>query len=292
MGAMNVCSQGVPPSLAPGKETTPAQSFQPTDNRRPRKLGLGKPLSFGWSLGPLLVLAYWSVGSAIGLIDPRLLPPPWVAVATGIDLIAQGRLQANFAVSAQRVGEGLFFGVATGVAAALFAGLTRIGGYLLDGLVQIKRAIPIFALIPLLMVWFGIGEFMKIAVIAMSVFFPIYIQTHSALRSIDVRYVELAETLHVGYADFIWHIVLPGAMPGFLVGLRFAVTAAWMALVVVEQTNATSGIGYMMDLARTYAQSDVILVCLFIYGALGLSSDAVVRRVQKSVLSWRRSLEN
>jgi sulfonate transport system permease protein len=232
------------------------------------------------------------VGSATGHIDPRILPAPWVAVTTAADLIEQGRLQSNLLVSVQRAGLGLFFGLAAGVSIALIAGLTRAGDYLFDGLVQIKRAIPTFALIPFFIVWLGIGEVMKITIIAIGVFYPIYINTHNGLRAIDVKYVELAETLRVSYFDFIRHVVLPGALPGFLIGLRFAVTAAWLSLVVVEQMNSTAGIGHMMELARSYAQTNVILVGIVSYGVLGVSSDAAVRLLQKLLLSWRKSLAN
>ena len=257
---------------------------------RPRRLGLGKPLAYGWTFGPALLIAFWSIGSLTGFIDGRMLPAPWVAVTTGLDLIREGRLQENLAVSATRALAGLAIGVIVGVVLALASGLSLVGGYLIDGLVQIKRAVPILAVIPLIILWVGIGETMKVTVIALTVFFPIYIHTHSALRSIDLKYVELAETLKLSRWAFIRHVVFPGALPGLMIGLRFGVTAAWLALVVVEQLNATSGIGYMIDLARSYAQTDVMLVGLVVYAFLGLTSDAAVRFLEKKTLSWRRTL--
>jgi sulfonate transport system permease protein len=131
---------------------------------------------------------------------------------------------------------------------------------------------------------------MKVTVIAISVFIPIYIQTHAALRGIDLKHLELAETLGLSRWAFIRRVVLPGALPGFLTGLRFGVMSAWLALVVVEQLNATSGIGYMINLARTYAQTDVIVVGLVVYALLGLVSDAAVRLAETRVLTWRRTL--
>lgn len=257
---------------------------------RPRRLGLGKPLAYGWVLGPALLIGFWSIGSLTGFIDGRMLPAPWVALTTGVDLIREGRLQENLAVSATRALVGLVIGVAAGVILAMASGLSLMGGYLIDGLVQIKRAVPILAVIPLIILWVGIGETMKVTVIALTVFFPIYIHTHSALRSIDLKYVELAETLKLSRWTFIRQVVFPGALPGLMIGLRFGVTAAWLALVVVEQLNATSGIGYMVDLARSYAQTDVMLVGLVVYAVLGLSSDAAVRFLEKKTLSWRRTL--
>ncbi|MFI6690709.1 ABC transporter permease [Streptomyces sp. NPDC050433] len=262
----------------------------PSTTRAPRRLGLGRPVPYGWALGPLLLLAVWAAGSATGLIDSRNLSAPWTVVTTAGDLIENGRLQSNLATSAQRAALGLLFGVLAGLVLALVSGLSRIAEGVIDGPVQIKRAIPSLALIPLLILWFGIGESMKVITIALGVFVPVYIHTHNGLRTIDNRYVELAETVRLSRTAFLRHVVLPGALPGFLLGMRFAVTGAWLALVVVEQVNATSGIGYMMELARTYGQTDVIIVGLVVYGLLGLLSDALVRLVERRTLSWRRTL--
>jgi sulfonate transport system permease protein len=257
---------------------------------RRRRLGPGKPIKFGAAIGPVLLLVIWSIGSATGWLDPRILSAPWTVVTTTGDLIADGRLQSNLLTSTQRAFVGLGFGVLLGVVLALLSGLSRLGEAILDGPIQIKRAIPSLALLPLLILWLGIGESMKITTITLGVFVPIYIHTHNGLRSIDSRYVELAQTVGLSRWDFIRRVVLPGALPGFLLGLRFAVTGAWLSLVVVEQINSTNGIGYMMELARTYGQTDIIIVGLVLYGALGLLSDGAVRLIQRRALSWRRTL--
>lgn len=272
-----------PPSAPPRGNDPPISA--PSVHR----LQLGSPARWGWLLGPFLLLLYWSVLSATGWLDSRVLPPPWTAVTAAEELIRDGRLQDNLAVSAWRAAQGLFFGTLAGVSLALLSGLSLLGGYVIDGLVQLKRGIPVLALIPFMVLWFGIGEAMKVTVIAVTVFAPVYIQTHAALRAIDLKQVELAETLGLGRAAFIRHVVLPGALPGLLTGLRFGVTSAWLALVVVEQLNATSGIGYMITLARNYAQTDIMLVGLVVYALLGLASDAVVRAIQARALSWRRT---
>ncbi len=264
---------------------------KPAGSRRSR-LGPGREIRYGGAIGPVLLLVIWTIGSWTGLIDHRTLSPPWVVVQTAVELIQSGRLWSNFETSLFRALQGLFWGVIFGVVLGVVAGLSRIGEYIIDGPVQIKRAIPSLALIPLLMLWLGIGEPMKITAIAMIVVVPIYIQTHDCLRSIDSRYLELSETLGVTRGQFIRHVVLPGALPGFLLGLRFAVTYSWLALVVVEQVNSTSGIGYMIELARTYGQTEVIVVGLALYALLGLTSDSLVRLLQKKVLKWRKTLND
>ncbi|MGC4868163.1 ABC transporter permease [Micromonospora sp. DT53] len=258
--------------------------------RPKRRLRPGRPIPFGAALGPILLLAVWAVGSAAGWIDPRTLSAPWTVVTTAGDLIADGRLQENLAISARRAGLGLTIGTVIGTVLAVIAGLSRWGEAILDGPIQIKRAIPALALLPLLVLWFGIGEQMKVITITLGVFVPVYIHTHNGLRTIDSRYVELGESLRLRRWAFIRRIVLPGALPGFLLGMRFAVVGAWLSLVVVEQINSTSGIGYMMELAREYGQTDVIIVGLVLYGLLGLLSDGVVRLAQRRALSWRRTL--
>jgi sulfonate transport system permease protein len=259
---------------------------------RRRRLGPGKPIKFGAVLGPVVLLVIWSIGSATGWLEPRVLSAPWTVVTTSGDLIADGRLQSNLWTSTQRAFIGLGFGIVLGVVLALISGLSRLGEAILDGPIQIKRAIPSLALLPLLILWLGIGESMKIVTILLGVFVPIYIHTHNGLRTIDARYFELAQTVGLSQWDFIRRVVLPGALPGFLLGLRFAVTGAWLSLVVVEQINSTSGIGYMMELARTYGQTDIIIVGLVLYGVLGLLSDGAVRLIQRKALSWRRTLDS
>uniref|UniRef100_UPI0035CB13CD ABC transporter permease n=1 Tax=uncultured Sphingomonas sp. TaxID=158754 RepID=UPI0035CB13CD len=272
--------------IATLKTRATAGDAVPRDRRGTRRLGLKRPLAWGLLLGPVLLLLYWSVFSITDFLDTRILPAPWTALTAAVDLIRDGRLQENLAVSAWRAARGLAFGAIAGAALALISGLSLLGGYVIDGLVQLKRGIPVLALIPFMILWSGVGEAMKVTVIAVTVFAPIYIHTHSALRAIDLKQVELAETLGFGRAAFIRHVVLPGALPGMLLGLRFGVTATWLALVVVEQLNATSGIGYMITLARNYAQTDVMVV----YAVLGLGSDAIVRVIQNRALTWRRTL--
>ncbi|MBB4015734.1 MULTISPECIES: ABC transporter permease [Chelatococcus] len=249
----------------------------------PRRLGPG-----GHLFGPVLVLAIWELASLTGLLSPRLLAAPSTAVVTGYDLMIDGVLQQHFLASAERAYLGLAIGVALGLILALIAGLTRLGEATIDGLVQIKRAIPTLALIPLAILWLGIGETMKIALIVTSVLVPVYINTHAALRGIDLRYVELARTVGLSRAQFIRRVALPGALPGFFTGLRLAVTMCWTALVVLEQINTTEGIGYLMNRARDYGQTDVIVVGLVVYAVLGLVSDSAVRWWERRALAYRK----
>ncbi|MGX6600752.1 ABC transporter permease [Micromonosporaceae bacterium Da 78-11] len=274
-------------------ETLPRTGTEPVIVRpaRPRRrLGRGRPIPYGRAIGPLLLLAAWSAASGAGLLDPRKLSAPWTVLATAADLWQSGALPAHVTASLQRAAIGCLLGILAGTTLAVVSGVSRIGGALIDGPVQIQRAIPIIGLAPLLILWLGINEGFKIAVIALGVTITMYIQTYAGLTGIDTRYVELAEVQNYTRAEFLRHVVFPGALPGFFVGLRLAVTVSWLILITVEQINALSGIGYMMSQAQLYAQTDVIVVGLAVYGVFGFTSDALLRLIERRVLSWRHTL--
>ncbi|MEU7011210.1 ABC transporter permease [Streptomyces sp. NPDC046332] len=273
-----------------GRPPGPGDRTHREGDRRRRRLGPGRSVPFGRLLGPALLILAWWAASAAGVLDPRILSGPGSVVSTAVDLVADGRLQGNVLISLQRAGLGLLFGVVAGVTLAVVAGLSRTGEYLVDGPLQIKRAIPSLAMLPLLILWLGIGEDMKVTVIALGVAVNMYINTYASLTGIDSRHVELAEVLRLSRWRFVRKVVVPGSLPGFFVGLRLGVTSSWLGLIVVEQINATSGIGYMMFQAQQYAQSDVIIVGLVAYGVFGFASDALVRAVERRALSWRRTL--
>ncbi|WP_191300436.1 ABC transporter permease [Lentzea cavernae] len=261
-----------------------------TSPTRRRRLGLGRPIPYGRLLGPALIIAVWSVASATGALDPRILSAPWTIVHTGIELTESGKLPESILTSLQRAALGFFFGATAGTLLAIASGLSRVGEALIDGTVQVKRAIPSLGLIPLLILWLGIGEEFKIVVIAVTIATIMYLQTYSALTSIDSRYVELAEAVGLKRSQYVRKVVFPGALPGFFLGLRLAVTASWLSLVVLEQINATSGIGYLMFQAQNYGQTDVIVVGLVVYGLFGFFSDALLRIIERRALAWRRTL--
>ncbi|MBL1080688.1 ABC transporter permease [Streptomyces actinomycinicus] len=260
--------------------------------RRRRRLSPGRRLPAARLAGPLLVVALWAAASAAGRLDPGAVPAPWTVLKTAAHLWTEGTLPGDVLTSLQRAAYGFAIGLTAGITLALASGLSRAGEALIDGTVQLNRAIPTLGLIPLFILWLGIGETFKIAIIAIVVYIPIYLNTHAALSGIDSRYVELAEVQGLSRFAFVRQVVIPGALPGFFVGLRLGVTGSWLGLVVLEQINATSGLGYLMFQAQNYGQSDVILVGLLIYGVFGLVSDSVVRLIERRVLSWRRTLSS
>lgn len=251
----------------------------------PRKV----PTSIRRLLGPLVLLMAWWLAAVSGLLDERTFPGPGEVLAAAGDLLRTGELQEAVAASSVRVLAGLSLGVVAGGVLALLSGLVPLMEDLIDAPVQIVRTLPVVALVPLAIVWFGIGETSKVLLIAWATAFPIYLNTFAAVRAVDRSYAELGRSLKLARSVVLRRVVLPGAMPGFLVGLRYSMTLAWIVLVVTEQVNAPSGLGHLLTQARSLFAVDVMAVCLLTYGVLGWGSDAVVRALEKSALSWRRS---
>jgi sulfonate transport system permease protein len=241
---------------------------------------------------PLGILAVWQAGSALGWIPAQPMPPPSTIAVAAWQLAVTGQLANNILVSLGRVAIGLSIGVAIGSVLALVAGLSRLGEDAVDATVQMLRTLPHLALIPLMIMWFGIGETPKITLIALGSMFPIYLNLFAGIRGADRKLREAASTLGLGPFETILNVVLPAALPGFLTGLRQAFGIAWITLVVAEQINASAGIGYLVMNARDFLRTDIIFVGLTIYALLGLVTDQSVRLLERILLAWRPSFIN
>lgn len=246
-------------------------------------------LRFRRVLGPLAIVLAWQLACSLGLVSTRVLAAPSTVADTAWDLLKTGELQEHLWVSLGRVARGLGIGVSLGLSLALLAGLFRLGEDLLDPPLQMLRTLPILALVPLFILWFGIGETPKILLVALGTLFPIYLNTYAGIRGIDQKMVEAASTLQLSRTALIVHVILPGALPSALVGLRYSMGIAWLVLVISEQINATAGIGYLMTNAREFLRTDIIVVGLVVYSLLGLLTDALVRGLERRVLAWRVS---
>lgn len=244
------------------------------------------PRSIERLLGVAVLVALWEVAARVGWLDTDTLAGPSTIFTAGSDLIADGTLLDALWASLQRVLWGAAIGIPIGAGLALVAGLSRLGDDLLDATVQMLRFVPIIALQPLLIVWLGVGETVKVTLIVLGVAFPIYVNTSAAIRAVDPRYLELAATVGLGRWERIRRVVLPSALGGFLVGLRLASAIAWLVLVFAEQINASSGVGFLILRAQTLFQTDVIVVGLVTYAVLGLLSDAGVRALERRLLRW------
>ncbi|MFJ8992139.1 ABC transporter permease [Streptomyces sp. NPDC102279] len=237
--------------------------------------------------GPLLLLALWQLLSGTGLLTPDVLASPGTIARVGRDLVTDGSLPGAMGVSLQRVALGLLLGTLVGTGLALVSGLFRIGEDLVDASVQMLRTVPFVGLIPLFIIWFGIGETPKVAIITLGVSFPLYLNVYAGIRGVDSQLIEAGESLGLSRWGLVRHVILPGALPGAMTGLRYSLGIAWLALVFAEQINADAGIGFLMVQARDFLRTDVIVVCLIVYAFLGLLADFVVRTLERLLLQWR-----
>jgi sulfonate transport system permease protein len=250
----------------------------------------GGPLPFRRLVSPVVLVLIWQAASTFGLLSPRTLASPLQIVLTGWGLLASGELPWHLAVSLARVLAGLAIGLSVGAGLALVAGLSRLGEDIVDAPVQMLRTLPFLALVPLFILWFGIGETPKIALVALGTAFPIYLNLFAGIRGVEPRLAEMGRVFGLDHAGLLRHVVLPGALPSALVGLRYSLGVAWLSLVVAEQINANAGIGYLINDARDFLRTDVIMVGLALYALLGLGADALVRLLERRLLAWRPAL--
>lgn len=275
-------------TLAPPEAaTTPAAAAAaPPRRRRPRRPTRGLSWLRRW-VSPLAILTVWQLLSSTGVLTEDVLASPAQILATAAQLLADGTLQSATATSITRVVSGFLIGATVGLVLATVAGLTRVGEDAVDPPMQMLRTLPHFGLIPLFIVWMGIGEMPKIALIAMGVTFPLYLNTFAGIRSVDRKLLEAAHTLRLTRRQRLRHVVLPGALPQALVGLRQSLGVAWLSLIVAETVSADAGLGYLINDAREFLKTDVIVVGLAVYSLLGLLTDTLVRILERRALAWR-----
>jgi sulfonate transport system permease protein len=244
-------------------------------------------------ISPVVLVGLWQAASSSGILPASKLASPASIVHTAYMLVvtsspAYGTLQASLAASLERWAIGFALGVAIGVLLAVVTGLSRVGEVVADPILQGLRSVPLLGLIPLFIVWFGIGQLPKVLFVLLSALFPMYISTFAGIRGVDGKLGELGRVLGLRRGEIIRHIVLPGALPAALAGLQLSVIASMTALVVGEQINATSGLGFMITQAEQFLNNSVIMVALIVYAILGILANGAVRLLERRALAWRR----
>ncbi|WP_394792509.1 ABC transporter permease subunit [Rhodoferax sp.] len=237
-------------------------------------------------LVPLVVVLVWEAAARAGLLSLQVLPAPTKVLRTAWELVQAGRLVTDMGVSLLRAAIGFVIGGAIGFALGTLVGFSRLAEALLDRSIQMVRAIPFLALLPLVIVWFGVDEGSKIFLVALGVAFPIYINTVLGIRQVDPKLIELGRVLGLDTWTLVRRIVLPGALPSILTGVRYALATAWLALVVAETIATTSGIGFLAMDAREFLRTDVIVLAIVVYALIGMSADAITRALERRLLAW------
>jgi sulfonate transport system permease protein len=237
-------------------------------------------------LVPVGLVAAWQIASSLGWLSTRVLPAPVDVIKAAWSLAASGELWTHVKVSAGRALGGLAIGGGLGLALGLLTGSVRFFETLLDSTIQMVRNIPALALIPLVILWFGIDESAKLFLISVSVFFPIYLNTFHGIRNVDPQLIEMGRTYGLTRWQLYKEVILPGAMSSILVGLRFSLGLMWVILIVAETISAQSGIGYLTMNAREFLQTDVVLVGILLYALLGKLADLFARGLERWWLRW------
>jgi sulfonate transport system permease protein len=244
-----------------------------------------------WIL-PMALLSLWQLISSVGWLPPRVLPSPLSVCQAGWRLTITGELPTHLLESFRRALLGFALGGAIGFLLGLVNGLWRLSYQFLDSSLQMVRNVPHLALIPLVILWFGIGESAKLFLIVLGVFFPIYLNTTHGVRSVDPRLVEMGRSYGLSPLDLILKIVLPGALPSILVGVRYALGITWLTLIVAETIASDNGIGYMTMNARDFLQTDVMLLGILLYAFLGKMADLLTRLLERYLLRWNPAYRN
>lgn len=237
-------------------------------------------------LVPLGLLAFWQLASSQGWLSTRVLPAPIEVVNAAWKLTLSGELWTHVQVSAGRALLGLAVGGGLGLLLGLLTGSVKVFETLLDSTIQMVRNIPALALIPLVILWFGIDETAKLFLISVSVFFPIYLNTFHGIRNVDPGLIEMGRTYGLSRWQLYRQVILPGALSSILVGLRFSLGLMWVILIVAETISAQAGIGYLTMNAREFLQTDVVLVGILLYALLGKLADVFARALEHHWLRW------
>ncbi|WP_255990650.1 aliphatic sulfonate ABC transporter permease SsuC [Chitinolyticbacter albus] len=238
-----------------------------------------------WAV-PVLLIAGWQWAAVAGLIGSRILPPPFDVLKAGVTLAQSGELWIHLKISFWRTAIGFAIGGGLGLLLGLITGMSRRGELLLDTSVQMIRNIPPLALIPLVILWFGIDEGAKLFMVAFGTLFPVYINTYHGIKSVDTGLVEMAKSYGLKGWPLFRDVILPGALPSILVGVRFAIGFAWILLIVAETISASSGIGYLAMNAREFLQTDIVVLAILLYALLGKASDVLARQLERIWLRW------
>ena len=266
----------------------------PTTAEGPSTAGSGAAWNFARSVGarllpwlvPVALVVFWQVASSLGWLSTRVLPAPVDVVKAFWTLTLSGELWTHVKVSAGRALAGLAIGGGLGLVLGLLTGSVRFFETLLDSSIQMVRNIPALALIPLVILWFGIDESAKLFLIAVSVFFPIYLNTFHGIRNVDPQLIEMGRTYGLSRWQLYREVILPGALSSILVGLRFSLGLMWVILIVAETISAQSGIGYLTMNAREFLQTDIVLVGILLYALLGKLADVFARGLEQWWLRW------
>lgn len=263
------------------RKSAAAESLDPAAQRQAKAFS-----ALQWLL-PLILVILWISARYLGGYKMQLLPTPISVVTRTVSMLKDGTLQGYILVSAKRAILGLIFGTVAGYFLGMICGMSKICNALLNTTIQMFRTIPMLGYLPVLIIFLGIGDTLKIFMVSMGVFFNMYLNTYGGVQGIDKDIMEMAQVYGFSKKEIFVHVILPGSMPSVLIGFRIALGSMWMMLIAAETVAGDSGLGYMTTQAREFLQMDKIFLVLFIYAFLGKLSDLIATGLEHHFLKWR-----
>ncbi|MGG3556243.1 ABC transporter permease [Peribacillus frigoritolerans] len=243
------------------------------------------------SVLPVVVLIAWQALGSVGILPAQLFSSPLLIVMTFIDLVQSGEMGMHLQISLTRAFLGFALGGFLGLLLGIIVGMQKKSEEYLNPSIQMLRTVPLLAITPLFIMWFGFGELSKVLLIALGAFFPLYLQTFLGLRNVDKKLYDVALILEFSRREQITKLMIPAALPNILLGIRLALSAAWMCLVVAELLGADRGVGFMIQDARSFMQTDVVFVGIIVFALAGKISDSLVRFLENHLLKWQDSFK-
>ncbi|ALS25817.1 alkanesulfonate transporter permease [Paenibacillus sp. 32O-W] len=258
---------------------------------RPERRHWAADVLLPW-LVPLLIVAAWQIASSLEFVSAKLFPTPLMIVEAGWKLLSSGQLAHHMGISLQRALIGLLIGGGIGFLFGIANAIFKTSYRLFDTTIQMIRNIPHLALVPLVIIWIGIGETSKVFLVAVGVLFPIYVNTYHGIRNVSGDYVEMGSVYGLKPREIFFHILLPGALPSIFVGLRYALGVMWLTLIVAETIATNEGIGYLAMNAREFMQADVIILSIILYALFGKLADIAAKLLERRLLRWHTAYQS
>lgn len=243
-------------------------------------------------LFPVLIVIVWQIVSSLQFISAKLFPSPLTIVEAGWKLLSSGQLSHHIGISLQRALIGLLIGGGLGFLLGVANAIFKTSYRLFDTTIQMIRNIPHLALVPLVIIWIGIGETSRVFLVAIGVLFPVYVNTYHGIRNVDGDYIEMGNVYGLKPREIFLHILLPGALPAIFVGLRYALGVMWLTLIVAETIATNEGIGYLAMNAREFMQADIIILSIILYALFGKVADLAAKLLERRLLRWNAAYQS